>query len=195
MAGNRHPFSFARRAAKQPRMNAKFTLLALALILSACASGRLQERDEFATDDQRELILRATGANPRDAGLVIFGVDRSRQQAEQGGAGGGVSVNAFLWRATLETLSFMPLASADPAGGVIITDWYAPPNAENERFKAQAYVLSRQLRSDGVRVQVFRQVLRGGQWVDAPASAGTNSELEDRVLARARELRGLVAGR
>jgi len=178
---------------KYPPMKTSITLIAAAVLLTACASGRLQERDEFGTDDQRELILRQTGANPRDAGLVIFGVDRSRQQAEQGG--GGVSVNAFLWRATLETLSFMPLASADPAGGVIITDWYAPPNADNERFKAQAYVLSRQLRSDGVRVQVFRQVLRGGQWVDAPASAGTNSELEDRVLARARELRGLVASR
>ena len=100
-----------------------------------------------------------------------------------------MSVNAYLWRATLETLSFMPLASADPAGGVIITDWYSPPTAESERFKAQAYVLGRQLRSDGVRVQVFRQIYRGGQWVDQPASSATNSEMEDRVLARARELR------
>ncbi len=176
-------------------MKTPIILIAAAVLLTACSSGRLQERDEFGTDDQRELILRQTGANPRDAGLVLFGVDRSRQQAEAGGTGGGISVNAFLWRATLETLSFMPLASADPAGGVIITDWYAPPNADNERFKAQAYVLSRQLRSDGVRVQIFRQVLRGGQWVDAPASAGTNSEMEDRVLSRARELRGMVASR
>jgi len=119
----------------------------------------------------------------------VFGVDRS-QPGEQGGGGpGGVSVNAYLWRATLETLSFMPLASADPAGGVIITDWFSPPTADNERFKAQAYVLGRQLRSDGVRVQVFRQVLRNGQWIDQPASNATNSEMEDRVLARARELR------
>jgi hypothetical protein len=64
-----------------------------------------------------------------------------------------------------------------------------PGSAESERFKAQAYVLGRQLRSDGVRVQVFRQIYRGGQWVDQPASSATNSEMEDRVLARARELR------
>ncbi|MCS6891367.1 MAG: DUF3576 domain-containing protein [Rhodovarius sp.] len=168
-------------------------LFLLLLTLAACGMGREVQRDEYGTDDPRELILRQTGANPRDAGLIIFGVDRSRQD---GGAGpGGVAVNAFLWRATLETLSFMPLASADPAGGVIITDWYTPPANPQERFKAQAYILSRQLRSDGVRVQVFRQVWRNGQWVDAPASAATNSELEDRVLARARELRGMVASR
>jgi hypothetical protein len=166
-----------------------------ALVLSACAQGRLQAPDEFGTNNPRELILRQTGGSPRDAGLVLFGVDRSRQGSEAGAAGSGMAVNAFLWRAALETLSFMPLASADPAGGVIITEWYSPTAAEAERFRAQAYVLSRQLRSDGVRVQVFRQVLRGGQWVDASMSAGMGSDLEDRVLARARELRGAISAR
>ena len=163
-------------------------VIAAPLALAACSSSRLVGNDEYGTDNARERILREAGRNPRDAGFVVFGTDRS--QGDQGTGGpGGVSVNAYLWRATLETLSFMPLASADPAGGVIITDWYSPPSAENERFKAQAYVLGRQLRSDGVRVQVFRQIQRGGQWIDQPASASTNSEMEDRVLARARELR------
>jgi Domain of unknown function (DUF3576) len=161
--------------------------LLLTTALTACSGGRQVGNEEYGTDNARERILRGGGVNPTNAGLVVFGVDRN-QQTEQGGPG-GVSVNAYLWRATLETLSFMPLASADPAGGVIITDWYSPPTAEGERFKAQAYVLGRQLRSDGVRVQVFRQIYRGGQWVDQPASSATNSEMEDRVLARARELR------
>jgi hypothetical protein len=171
-------------------------MLALPL-LAACSGGRLVENTEYGTDNQRERIIRATGGNPQTAGIVVFGVDRSRQEREAAAAGGGagMTVNAFLWRATLDTLSFMPLASADPFGGVIITDWYTPPQAQNERFKATAYVLGRQLRSDGVRVQLFRQVLRNGQWVDAPASTATNSELEDRVLARARELRSQSAGR
>jgi hypothetical protein len=104
-------------------------------------------------------------------------------------------VNAFLWRATLDTLSFMPLASADPFGGVIITDWHAPGGVSNERFKATAYVLGRQLRSDGVRISLFRQVRGPGGWVDAPISAATAAELEDKVLARARELRSQSAGR
>ena len=83
----------------------------------------------------------------------------------------------------------MPLTSADPFGGVVITDWYQPPGAGNERFRATAYILGRTLRSDGVRVVVFRQELRQGNWVDASVSATTGTELEDQVLNRARELR------
>ncbi len=91
------------------------------------------------------------------------GVDTSKDSKQQE-AGTSLGVNAFLWRGALDTLSFMPLASADPWGGVIITDWYAPPTANGERFKATAYILGRQLRADGVRVTVFRQVRDGGQW-------------------------------
>lgn len=172
------------------------------LALAACSGGRQVRNDEYGTDNARELTLRQTGSNPTSSGIVVFGVDRSREAQGGGGGGtganaggGGMTVNAYLWRATLDTLSFMPLASADPFGGVIITDWYSPPQAEGERFKATAYVIGRQLRSDGVRVQIFRQVSRNGGWTDAPASSATNSEMEDRVLARARELRSQSAGR
>ena len=107
----------------------------------------------------------------------------------------GIGVNAYLWRGALDTLGFMPLASADPFGGVIITDWYSPPTTSGERFKATAYILGRQLRADGVRVQIFRQVDDGGRWADAPVSAQTTGEIENRVLARARELRSDTASR
>jgi hypothetical protein len=84
----------------------------------------------------------------------------------------------------------MPLASADPFGGVIITDWYSPPASPGERFKATAYILGRQLRADGVRVTVFRQVqTANGQWQDAAVSASTVGEIENKVLAKARDLR------
>ena len=89
----------------------------------------------------------------------------------------------------------MPLASADPFGGVIITDWYQPPASPGERFKATAYILGRQLRADGVRITVFRQVDDRGTWVDAPVARATSSEIEDKVLARARELRSQTAQR
>jgi len=102
----------------------------------------------------------------------------------------GLGVNAYLWRGALDTLSFMPLASADPFGGVIITDWWQPPSVPNERFKATAYVLGPALRADAIRVSIFRQV-RGdaGQWVDAPVNQENATEIENKVLARARELR------
>lgn len=170
--------------------------IAVALpLLAACgdANQRLVNNDEYGDYRRSAARNRPKGA---DAGIVVFGVDKDREAREAAaGGGGGLSVNAYLWRATLDTLSFMPLASADPFGGTIITDWYAPAGAANERFRAQAYVLGRQLRSDGVRVQVFRQTLERGQWVDSPTSTSTNSDLEDKVLARARELRSQSASR
>ncbi len=99
-----------------------------------------------------------------------------------------MQVNAYLWRATLDTLAFMPLVSADPFGGVIITDWYVPPATPNERFKVNAYILSKQLTADAIKVSVFRQVQQDGQWVDAPADPTTASGLEDRILVQAANL-------
>jgi hypothetical protein len=128
-------------------------------------------------------------ASYADSPLFSFG--RGGQQQDSGGV---LGVNAYLWRGALDTLSFMPLASADPFGGVIITDWYQPPTGTGERFKATAYILGRQLRADGIRVQIFRQVEQGGQWLDAPVSATTSADIENKVLARARELRTQVAG-
>nr|WP_294501019.1 DUF3576 domain-containing protein [uncultured Rhodopila sp.] len=122
---------------------------------------------------------------------VIFGVGKGSKDQGGGGVGGGsgIGVNAFLWRGALDTISFMPLASADPFGGVIITDWYTPPGTSGERFKATIYILSRDLRSDGVRVNIFRQVLQNGQWVDATVSETTVADIENKVLARARRMR------
>jgi hypothetical protein len=124
---------------------------------------------------------------------IIFGLGKgNREQGSGGGSGGmgsGLGVNAFLWRGALDTIAFMPLASADPFGGVIITDWYTPPGTSGERFKATIYILSRDLRSDGVRVNIFRQVLQNGQWVDSPVSEATVGDIENKVLARARRMR------
>lgn len=102
---------------------------------------------------------------------------------------GTVAVNAFLWRAALDTVDFMPLTQADPYGGVILTDWYSPPATPSERFKVNLYILDAALRADGVRATVFRQELRNGLWIDTPVAAETGTQLEDSVLTRARQLR------
>ena len=104
-------------------------------------------------------------------------------------AGGGIGVNNLLWRASLDTVSFMPLVSADPFGGVIITDWYTPPSAPDERFKINVYILGRALRADGVRASVFRQQMQSGTWVDAPVALNTATDLENAILTRARQMR------
>ena len=100
-----------------------------------------------------------------------------------------LGVNSYLWHATLDTLAFMPLASADPFGGVVITDWYVAPNAPNERLKVTIYIMDRALRADGLKVVVFRQTNNAGAWSDAQPSPDTAHKLEDAILTRARELR------
>jgi hypothetical protein len=101
-----------------------------------------------------------------------------------------IGVNGYLWRATLDTLKFMPLASADPYGGVIITDWYANPEAPNERLKVTVYILDARLRADGLNVAVFKQNKNAaGEWIDAPSTSQTETDLENSILTRARQLK------
>jgi len=102
---------------------------------------------------------------------------------------GGIGVNSYLWRASLETVNFMPLASADPWGGVIVTDWYANPAKPDERFKVTVYILDTRLRADGVSCAVFKETKVAGAWATAPVSQDTNIQLENAILAKARELR------
>ena len=101
-----------------------------------------------------------------------------------------LGVNSYLWRASLDTLAFMPLASADPIGGTIITDWYINPEKTDERLKATVYILDTRLRADGLNVTVFKQTKdASGQWVDAPVSGQTDIDIENSILTRARQLR------
>jgi Domain of unknown function (DUF3576) len=120
---------------------------------------------------------------------MLFG-SGSKEGGAAGGPSTGVGVNSYLWRATLDTVSFMPLASADPFGGVIITDWYSPADSQVERFKLNVLILGRELRADAVRCTVFRQKRDpGGQWADAPVDVKTGVDLENAILTRARQMR------
>jgi hypothetical protein len=99
-----------------------------------------------------------------------------------------LGVNSYLWHASLDTLSFMPLQSADPFGGVIISDWYVAPTAPDERLKVTIYIMDRNLRADALKVVVFRQTRTAAGWTDAAASPDTSHQLENSILTRAREL-------
>ncbi len=143
-----------------------------------------QEGDDSATiyNDARESIF-------GEGGLELF-----KDKPTQGG-GAGIGVNAYLWRASLDTVSFMPLASTDPFGGTILTDWYEPDIEKGERLKVNVIILGTALRSDGVRVSTFRQVKKNGVWRDAPVDPATATQLEDTILTRARQLRVAQTGR
>ena len=105
-----------------------------------------------------------------------------------------IGVNAYLWRAAIDTLSFAPLLQADSNGGVIVTDWYTSPQNPGERIKLTVSILDQDLRADALRVAASRQVNQGGTWVDAPVAAATVQKLEDIILTRARDLRRTSVG-
>lgn len=150
---------------------------ALALQLAACGSSSSEPGASYRT---------APGTAPAEnaKGISLFSNSGSE------GRESALAVNAYLWRASLDTLAFMPLASADPFGGVIISDWFAPPETPTERFKVNVYILGRALRADGLKVSVFRQTQgAGGAWADAVVGADVATEFENAVLTRARELR------
>jgi hypothetical protein len=100
-----------------------------------------------------------------------------------------LGINAYLWRAALDTIGFMPLIDVDSNGGVILTDWYVSPQSANERVKVAITVLDTELRADAVKVNVQRQTLGATGWTDANVRAGTVQRLEETILAKARDLR------
>jgi len=104
-----------------------------------------------------------------------------------------IGVNSYLWRASLDALSFMPLLQTDSQGGVIVTDWYANPQNPGERVKVSVTILDQDLRADALRVAASRQVSQNGTWADAPVQAATVQRLEDIILTKARDLRRQAA--
>ena len=156
------------------RRNAGVAVLAImaATTLAGCSHGR--------GDSQGTFVSQESGG-----GFPIFG-RKGRGPASPASIG----VNGYLWRATLDTLSFMPLVTADPWGGTVITDWYANPEKPDERFKATVYILDTRLRADGLKVTVFKQVRdTTGQWADSATADQTETDIENAILTRARQLR------
>jgi hypothetical protein len=146
-------------------------LAACAVFLVGCGSDRAAETASTSTDSGRSWFWPFGGGRDDEDSTPQLGV------------------NSFLWRATLDTLNFMPLSSADPVGGVVISDWYAQPERPDEHMKVTVYILDRRLRADAVRVAVFRQTRGANGWTDAQTNPDTGIRLENAILARARELR------
>jgi len=174
-------------------MSKILVMLALTIGLSACGGGKLPKGEaKYPTGADRATTGGDIYAEPKgifgDDGLSIFGNQNKKKSSGETGIG----VNSYLWRAALDTISFMPLASADPFGGVIITDWHSESTKPNERFKLNVFILDEKLVSTGVDVKVFRQVKKSGQWFNGDVADDTATKLEDSILTRARQLR--VAG-
>ncbi|MGC9269141.1 DUF3576 domain-containing protein [Acidiphilium sp.] len=160
----------------------KFAALGSVVVLAACSNAEQSTLPSMETDHVPPAM--ASGSSGGLGNLFTLGGKSSAPAGQT-----GVAVNAYLWRASLDTLSFMPLASADPFAGVIITDWYSPPATPNERFKATAYILGSMLSANDLKVSIFRQTRQGGDWVDQPVDPATANGIEDRILARAAQLK------
>jgi Domain of unknown function (DUF3576) len=163
---------------------------AIVIGLVGCSGADVEVPQGYRTENN-ERIRDQYGTVWGDGGALFErGTGRfAREDGADGGGGASIGVNAYLWRAALETIDFLPLAQADPFGGVIITDWYSPPETPDERFKLNVYILDTVLRAGGIKVAVFRQTSAENGWRDATVDPQTAIRIEDNILTRARELR------
>lgn len=169
------------------RVSYSLALLLAASTLTVTACSGVKSEAKYPTGADRA----ATGANNiYDKPASIFGDGGLLgKDDDKDNAGNALQVNAYLWRAALDTISFMPVASADPFGGTIITDWYSDPNTKGERTKLNVFILGRELKASNLRVKAFRQVASKGGYTDAAVAPATERALEDAILTRARQLR------
>jgi hypothetical protein len=157
-------------------------IAAVFLVVSGCkgiGAGK-QVYPKSREEQAAERVGKLTGD-----GIVLFGGKKQR-----GSGIDSINVNSFLWRATLDTVYFMPLLSADPFGGTILTDWYQANPSAKERFKLNVLIVGTELRSDAVRVSAFKQVRSAnGSWQDAAIPDGFALDIETKIINRAREIR------
>jgi hypothetical protein len=167
----------------------RIILGAIVIGLVGCSGADVQPPEAYRTEPQDRIRDQYGTVWGDGSSLFERGTGRfAREDGAEGGASAGIGVNAYLWRAALETLDFLPLTQADPFGGVIITDWYSPERPD-ERFKLNVYILDTVLRADAVKVAVFRQTSGDNGWQDAAVDPQTSTSIEDSILTRARELR------
>ncbi len=155
------------------------------MILGACADSGIDTDATYSNKDREDLYKHGSLLSDDGGSNLVGGAGNNKEQDAS-----GIGVNGFIWRASLDTISFMPIASADPFGGVIITDWYSAPDNANERTKLNIFIRGRELRADGVRVSVFRQTKGSdGNWADMTVTPTTAGSLENAILTRARQIR------
>ena len=159
-------------------------LLPVALgLLSLSACGDVQTDPTYGDKAHDDMYKNGSLISDK-GGFDLFGSDKKPSSTN------GIGVNGFLWRASLDTVSFMPIASADPFGGVILTDWYSSPDTPGERTKLNIFIRDRELTANGIKVTVFRQQKNEkGTWEDAAVAPATSVALENAILTRARQIR------
>ena len=141
---------------------------------------------KLAMDDAQNRLMTGGGLFGKKASINLLGGDENSQQTS---VGMGLPINPFLWRASIETISFMPLASTDPFAGTIITDWYTAENSLGERCKLNIFINGADMKTDNLKVSSFCQSLKNNQWVNSPSNSEDNIKLENAILNKAKKLK------
>lgn len=163
-------------------MNHRIAAVSLVALLAACSNADIKPAEVNPTD-----MPKGPGLLSGESGNIL---DAFRNKGANGETAGNIGVNIYLWRAALESVSFMPIQQADSNGGVIATDWYTNPATPSERVKANILILGKSLRPEALKVSLFKQTKdKSGNWSSIPASAETERQLEDTILTKARALR------
>ncbi len=161
-------------------MYKKFLIVPLIILFSSCSSNNSVVRNPITGEKSNP------GLFSKDAEK---GLNLSELFLEKDNSGGIINVNAFLWRASLNVLSIAPLISTDALGGTIISDWYINKNIKNQRLKITAFILTRELRSDGIKVKVHIQNFKNNVWSETITDSDLANKIEENILNEARNLR------
>ena len=141
---------------------------------------------KLAMDDAQNRLITGGGLFGKKASMDLFGGENNSKQTS---IGMGLPINPFLWRASIETINFMPLTSTDPFAGTIITDWYTAENNLGERCKLNIFINGADMKTDNLKVSSFCQLLKNNQWVNSPSNSGDNIKLENAILNKAKKLK------
>ena len=161
-------------------MYKKFLIIPLIILFSNCSSDNSVVPNPITGERSNPGIF----SKDADKGLSL-----SELFSEKDNSTGIINVNAFLWRASLNILSIAPLISTDALGGTIISDWYINKNIKNQRLKITAFILTRELRSDGIKVKVHIQNLKNNIWTETITDSDLANKIEENILNEARNLR------
>ena len=161
-------------------MYKKFLIVPLIILFSSCSNNNSVVRNPITGEKSNPGLFSKNAEK---------GVNLSELLLEKDNSGGIINVNAFLWRASLNILSIAPLISTDALGGTIISDWYINKNVKNQRLKITAFILTRELRSDGIKVKVHIQNFKNNVWSETITDSDLANKIEENILNEARNLR------
>lgn len=156
-------------------------ILFFAFLLVGCSSRWVNDVPKASVDSRKNNFGSIFGSSPIVvSGKKIKTIEKSKKCA----------VNKFLWRGALETIGFMPVISAIPSDGRIVTDWFIDDAQKNVRVKAIVLIYSNELRADGLKVFVKREKLKvKNVWTDYPLSSKDCAKLEILIVERARKIK------